>query len=83
VRTEQSFMFNLKPDKSSQIRVSVMVFNATSAIFQLYHVSFICGGNLSTWRKPLTCHKWGTYKVRNEIETKFVGKQTRLELSCG
>jgi hypothetical protein len=35
-----------------------MVFNVLSTIFQLYRgVSFIGGGNWSTWRKPPTCHK--------------------------
>jgi hypothetical protein len=41
-------------------RVMVMVFNTT--MFQQYFsyivaVSFIGGGNRSTWRKPTTCHK--------------------------
>jgi hypothetical protein len=40
-----------------------MVFNTTFVVyFQQYFsyimaVSFICGGNRSTWRKPPTCRK--------------------------
>jgi hypothetical protein len=35
-----------------------MALTSLSTIFQfIVAVSFIGGGNLSTWRKPLTCHK--------------------------
>jgi hypothetical protein len=39
-------------------RLRLMVVKVLSTIFQfIVAVSFIGGGNLSTWRKPLTCHK--------------------------
>jgi hypothetical protein len=44
---------------SLKYRVRVMVFNATfnnNSVISVA-VSFIGGGNLSTWRKPLTCRK--------------------------
>ena len=43
--------------------IRVMVFNATSTIFQLYHdgvVSFIGRKNQTARRKPSTCRKWLT-----------------------
>jgi hypothetical protein len=40
------------------VLVVIMVFNATfNNISVIVAVSFIGGGNLSTRRKPLTCHK--------------------------
>jgi hypothetical protein len=39
-----------------RVRVRVMVFNATfNNICYIIAVSFIGGGNRSTWRKPPTC----------------------------
>jgi hypothetical protein len=43
-----------------------MVFNATFKNI-LVEVSFIGGGNRSTWRKPHTCRKSLTYNIVSSI----------------